>query len=184
MRRLFPGLLQGLFQVCGIAALLLASFPPTQVTAQGREQAVLAGVNLAVVMPVDLAVNAANAECKLTEQMVVEAIQSTVQSSGLRTELLAQAEPFTTVTPGVYIVPTIATLRDSEQLCVTWLGLKVQSAHTLTLPSTQQRKTVQVLYWDRGMLLSTPIGSHAGAVGAGLRQLASDFGEQWRRDQR
>ena len=67
---------------------------------------------------------------------------------------------------------------------MTWLSLKAQSAHTLTLPSTQQRKTVQILYWDRGMLLSTPRGGHAGAVTAGLRQLASDFGEQWRRDQR
>ena len=81
-------------------------------------------------------------------------------------------------------IPTIATLRDSASLCVTWLSLKAQSAHTLTLPSTQQRKTVQILYWDRGMLLSTPRGGHAGAVSAGLRQLASDFGEQWRRDQR
>ena len=169
---------------CCLAALLLASLPHTQASAQSREQAVLAGVDLAVVMPVDLSVNAANAECGLTESMITEAIQTTVQSAGLRTELLAQAEPFTTVTPGVYIVPTIATLRDSESLCVTWLSLKVQSAHTLTLPSTQQRKTVQVLYWDRGMLLSTPRGSHAGAVGAGLRQLAADFGEQWRRDQR
>ena len=25
-------------------------------------------------------------------------------------------------------------------------------------------QTVQILYWDRGMLLSTPRGGHAGAV--------------------
>src|SRR4051794_26005282 len=98
-----------LFQACGVAALLLTLLPSPRAGAQGREQAVLAGVNLAVVMPVDLSVNAANTECGLTEPMVVDAIQTTVQSSGLRTELLAQAEPFTTVTPGVYIVPTIAT---------------------------------------------------------------------------
>jgi hypothetical protein len=176
-----------LAHVCCVALLAAAaSCPPLDARAQtqGRETAVLEGVNMAVVMPVDLAANAANAECGLTETLVAEAIQLTVQSAGLRTELLAQAQPFTTITPGVYLIPTIATLRDSASLCVTWLSLKAQSAHTLTLPSTQQRKTVQILYWDRGMLLSTPRGSHAGAVAAGLRQLASDFGVQWRRDQR
>jgi hypothetical protein len=179
--------LRRLAHVCCVALLAAtASCPPLDARAQtqGRETAVLEGVNMAVVMPVDLAANAANAECGLTETLVAEAIQLTVQSAGLRTELLAQAQPFTTITPGVYLIPTIATLRDSASLCVTWLSLKAQSAHTLTLPSTQQRKTVQILYWDRGMLLSTPRGGHAGAVAAGLRQLASDFGEQWRRDQR
>ncbi len=171
--------------VACVLALSASCLPAmAQVPGQGRESAVLEGVNMAVVMPVDLASSAANAECGLTEQLVAESIQLTVQSAGLRTELLSQAQPFTTVTPGVYLIPTIATLRDSSSLCVTWLSLKAQSAHTLTLPSTQQRKTVQVLYWDRGMLLSTPRGSHAGAVAAGLRQLAADFGEQWRRDQR
>jgi hypothetical protein len=178
-----------LARICAMAllassCLLSGVQAQAQVQAPGRETAVLEGVNMAVVMPVDLAANAANAECGLTETLIAEAIQLTVQSAGLRTELLAQAQPFTTITPGVYLIPTIATLRDSASLCVTWLGLKAQSAHTLTLPSTQQRKTVQILYWDRGMLLSTPRGGHAGAVAAGLRQLATDFGEQWRRDQR
>jgi hypothetical protein len=177
--------LRRLTHICATALLALSCvLPGAQAQTPGRETAVLEGVNMAVVMPVDLAANPANAECGLTEPLVAEAIQLTVQAAGLRTELLAQAQPFTTITPGVYLIPTIATLRDSSSLCVTWLSLKAQSAHTLTLPSTQQRKTVQILYWDRGMLLSTPRGGHAGAVAAGLRQLASDFGEQWRRDQR
>jgi hypothetical protein len=177
--------LRRLTHICAMALLALSCvLPGARAQSPGRETAVLEGVNMAVVMPVDLAANPANAECGLTEPLVAEAIQLTVQAAGLRTELLAQAQPFTTITPGVYLIPTIATLRDSSSLCVTWLSLKAQSAHTLTLPSTQQRKTVQILYWDRGMLLSTPRGGHAGAVSAGLRQLASDFGEQWRRDQR
>ena len=33
------------------------------------------------------------------QTLIAEAIQLTVQSAGLRTELLAQAQPFTTITP-------------------------------------------------------------------------------------
>jgi len=99
-----------LAHVCMALLAVAASCTSLDAYAQGRETAVLEGVNMAVVMPVDLAASAANAECGLTETLVAETIQLTVQSAGLRTEQLAQAQPFTTITPGVYLIPTIATL--------------------------------------------------------------------------
>ena len=111
---------------------------------------------MAVVMPVDLAANPANAECGLTETLVAEAIQLTVQAAGLRTELLAQAQPFTTITPGA-IDPDD---RDAPRQLVAlryWLSLKAQSAPSDAAlnPAAQD---VPDLLLDRGMLLSTPRG--------------------------
>ena len=57
--------------VVSVLALAASCLPAlAQAPGQGRESAVLEGVNMAVVMPVDLASSAANAECGLTEQLV------------------------------------------------------------------------------------------------------------------
>jgi hypothetical protein len=170
--------------VLALLALLQIALP-----AGARETNVMEGINLAVIMPVDLSASPGNAECGLTEGLIIDAIREPVLAEGLLTEHFVQAKPFMIDTPGVYLILTIATLRGAasgsgSSVCTSWIGLRAQSAHTLVLPPTGKRKTVQLLYWDRGVLISGPLGNHVGAATAALRQLATAFGEQWRSDQR
>lgn len=163
------------------AAALAASAGPA--AAQNHEDWLLQGITRAIVMPPEIGSNPANAECGLTEALIDDAVIGPVVASGLRTERLAVATPFTVDTPGVYLVPTVATLRDGPYMCVSWIALRAQSAQPLTLPSTGQLKTVQVLHWDRGLLLSDSQSDHAKAVAEAFGRLAAAFGQEWRAEQ-
>lgn len=164
----------------GIAAMVRGHGAAAQ-TPDGR---LLEGVNQAVVMPPEAGSNPANRDCGITAGLVENAVVSGVLRSGLRTERFEDAAPFTVNTPGVYLVPTVATLREGPYMCISWVGLRAQSAQPVTLPSTGLFKTVQVLHWDRGYLISHNMNQHPTAVADAFARLAAEFGEQWRRDQR
>src|SRR3954462_12393518 len=127
--------------------------------AQDRSNALLEGINIAVVMPADLTANPGRGECGITESAVSGSVIEPVQQAGLRTQLLATAQRFTTTTAGVYLIPVIATLKTGPS-CVSWVGLKAQAAYQLVLPGSTAPKNQQVLYWDRGMLVDTAVGNH------------------------
>ena len=144
----------------------------------------LEGIGQAVVMPPEVGGNPANEECGVTSTLVIDAVVGPTVQSGLRTERFEIAQPFTVSTPGVYLIPTVATLREGRYMCVSWVSLRAQSAQPITVPSTGLNKTVQVLHWDRGYLLSTNVSQHAQAVSNAFQRLAGEFGQQWRDDQR
>lgn len=157
--------------------------PPAGMSAE-RADRLLEGVNLAVVMPPEIGSHPANRDCGVTEALITNAVISPVVGSGLRTERQAVAAPFTVNTPGVFLIPTVATLREGRYMCVSWVALRAQSSQPVTIPSTGLFRNAQVLHWDRGILISSSIERHAEAVAAALQQLAGSFGQQWRAEQR
>lgn len=167
-----------------VMALASAMLHGREAAAQNPDDRLLEGVNQAVVMPPEIGSNPANRDCGVTTGLVEDAIVSGVLRSGLRTERFEVATPFTVNTPGVYLVPTVATLREGPYMCISWVGLRAQSAQPVTLPSTGLFKTVQVIHWDRGYLLSDNASRHPATITDAFARLAAEFGEQWRRDQR
>jgi hypothetical protein len=149
-----------------------------------RNDRLLEGVNLAVVMPPEIGSHPANRECGISEGLITNAVIGPVVGSGLRTERQAMAPPFTVNTPGVFLIPTVATLREGRYMCISWVALRAQSAQPVTMPSTGLFRNAQVLHWDRGILISSSTERHADAVSTALQQLANAFGQQWREEQR
>jgi hypothetical protein len=158
--------------------------PPAPAVPSDRNDRLLEAVNLAVVMPPEIGSHPANKECGVTDQLITNAVIGPVVGSGLRTERQAVAPPFTVNTPGVFLIPTVATLREGRYMCISWVALRAQSAQPVTMPSTGLFRNAQVLHWDRGILISSSTERHAEAVSSALQQLASAFGQQWRAEQR
>lgn len=144
---------------------------------------VLEGVDRAIILPVVIDQGSADAQCGLSSEAVTEAVLAPVRSAGLDADVMGEAAPFDAGTPGVYLIPTVATIVQARFNCVSWIGLRAQAGHTMTMPGTDLRKTAQILFWDRGALLSNPINGHAEAVDDVFVQMAVAFGEAWRADQ-
>ncbi|WP_207476478.1 hypothetical protein [Arenibaculum pallidiluteum] len=185
---MLTGLARHARRVAAAASLaLLAQAAPGGALAQAgseRPDRLLEGINLAVVMPPEMGSNPANRECGVTEELVTNAVVGPVVGSGLRTERLAVAAPFTVATPGLYLIPTVATLREGRYMCISWVALRAQSAQPVTLPSTGLFRNAQILHWERGILVSSAIDRHPEAVASALQELANGFGQQWRTEQR
>ena len=170
-----------LAQAAGAGA---AQSQPAQVAGAERADRLLEGINLAVVMPPEMGTNPASRECGVTEELITNAVVGPVVGSGLRTERLAVASPFTVATPGLYLIPTVATLREGRYMCISWVALRAQSAQPVTLPATGLFRNAQILHWDRGILVSSAIDRHPDAIASALQELANGFGQQWRMEQR
>lgn len=168
----------------GLAVAVAASAAGLDARAQGRGDRPLEGVNQAVVLQPEIGSSPANAECGVTPALVADAVIGPVIQSGLRTERVEVAAPFTVTTPGVYLVPRVATLREGNYMCISWVGLRAVSVQPVTLPATGLSKMAEILHWEGGYLLSTDRSRHAEAVSTAIQRLAGEFGTQWRQDQR
>jgi hypothetical protein len=80
------------------------------------------------------------------------------------------------------IKPEIATLKDGVVSCVSWVGLKAESQHTLRLPPIVDRKVVNVSYWNRGGLVMTPLVDHMTGLQNAYTILLNGFVQQYRVD--
>lgn len=168
----------------GLAVAVAVSVAAADARSQGRGDRPLEGVNQAVVLQPEIGSGPANAECGITPDLVTDAVIGPVIQSGLRTERIEVAAPFTVTTPGVYLVPRVATLREGHYMCISWVGLRAVSVQPVTLPATGLSKTAEILHWESGYLLSTDSSRHAEAVSTAIQRLAGEFGTQWRQDQR
>jgi len=78
--------------------------------------------------------------------------------------------------------PEIATLKDGVVSCVSWVGIKAESQHTLRLPPVVDRKIVNVSYWSRGGLVMTPMVDHMTGLQNAYAILLNGFVQQYRID--
>lgn len=170
--------------VTAVAQVAPGAVPGAAGSAPDRADRLLEGVTQAVVMAPEMGAGPSGGECGLTADLVSNAVIGPVIAAGLRTERIGIAQPFTVNTPGVYLIPTVATLREGPYTCVSWVALRAQSAQPVSLPSTGLFKNAQVIHWDRGLLLSSNAQGHPEAVSNAVQQLAAAFGQQWRNEQR
>lgn len=168
-------------------ALAVAALPLTasaQEAGPERLDDTMQGITTVVLMPVEHdETQGGDPACTIPDTLIVDAVLPTLRGAGLQAETLAAAQPFALDTPGLYLIPTQVALKIGDTGCVSWIELRAQSAHTLTLPSTQRRRTVQVLYWFQGSLLSMPMGEHTQAASRLFKDLADEFVASWRAQQ-
>lgn len=167
---------------CAVFALL-AGLSPSDGHAQNRLIAPLAGVGQVVVVePLVNDVKIAT-DCRIDIKEVQKNIADYMQREGLPVITVENsADMVRTDMFRLTVRPEIATLKDGVVSCVSWVGLKAESQHTLRLPPLPDRKTVTVSYWNRGGLVMTPIVDHAIGVQNAYTILMRNFVKQYRVD--
>jgi hypothetical protein len=167
---------------CATLALLVALWPTTSI-AQNRLIAPLAGVGQVVVVePLVNDVKVAT-DCRIDIKEVQKNIADYMQREGMPVITVENsADMVRTDMFRLTVRPEIATLKDGVVSCVSWVGLKAESQHTLRLPPLPDRKTVTVSYWSRGGLVMTPIVDHAIGVQNAYTILMRNFVKQYRID--
>lgn len=165
-----------------VAALCL-TLASSGAMAQNRLVAPLSGVGqIVVVEPLINDVKIAT-DCRIDVKQVQKDITDYMTREGMPVVAIADsAEMVRTDLFRLTIRPEIATLKDGVVSCVSWVGLKAESQHTLRLLPLPDRKTVTVSYWNRGGLVMTPIVDHAVGVQNAYTILLRGFVKQYRVD--
>lgn len=160
--------------------VLLAS-PAAQ--AQNRLLAPLSGVAQIVVVEPLINDQQIAADCRINIKEVQKYITDYLNRENLPVILVENsAEMVRTDLFRLTIRPEIATLKDGVVNCVSWVGLKAESQHTVRLPPLPDRKTVTVSYWNRGGLVLTPIVDHAQGIQNAYTIVMRNFVKQYRVD--
>lgn len=165
------------------AASLFALLASPSAEAQSRLLPPLAGVAQIVVVEPLINDTKIAADCRINIKEVQKYISDYLGRENLPViPVENSAEMVRTDLFRLTIRPEIATLKDGVVSCVSWVGLKAESQHTVRLPPLPDRKTVTVSYWNRGGLVMTPIVDHAVGIQNAYTIVLRNFVKQYRVD--
>jgi hypothetical protein len=156
---------------------------PVPSYAQNRILPPLAQVGQVVVAEPLLSDAAVATECGIDLKKIQSFIADYLTKEGL--PVIAVADSAQMVRTDVFrlnLKPEIATLKDGVVSCVSWVGIKAESQHTLRLPPIVDRKTVSVSYWNRGGLVMTPLVDHMTGLQNAYTILLRGLVQQYRID--
>lgn len=167
------------------SALVLAAVLPaaSPAVAQNRLVPPMAGIGQIVVVEPLINDTAIANTCKVDIKEIQKYIAGYLGRENLPVIAVeSSAEMVRTDVFRLTIKPEIATLKDGVVSCVSWVGLKAESQHTVRLPPLADRKTVTVSYWNRGGLVMTPIVDHAVGLQNAYTILLRNLVRQYRID--
>jgi len=121
--------------------------------------------------------------CGLVREDLAAVLNKSLQIDSIPATAASEAKPQMLGVARIELVPEIAPVNSQSLDCTSWISLTAQSQGGLHIPPIETPRSVTVVYWHQGLMVSSGQSTHAHAVEEALERMAHAFAKQYRIDQ-
>ncbi len=122
--------------------------------------------------------------CGVGRGEFMDALAQSLKSSGVTVIRESGAKPPVIGVARIDVVPEIVVLsKRGVGDCTSWISLSAQTNNTIRIPPVEAPRSVTVVYWKKGILVSSGETAHSRTVSNEMAGLGRDLGNQHRVDQ-
>ncbi|QQR68657.1 MAG: hypothetical protein IPI58_07360 [Alphaproteobacteria bacterium] len=162
----------------GVGSLAQAAPARAAITFKGAAP-LLYGIGEVVLHPAVFVDESQSATCNVSPEIVSQSIRLALKNSPVPLLLEESAPPIQPEIARVHLLPVVVSLYDHILNCTSWINLTVEAEHVLRLPPVGLRKEARVIYWEKGIMLTSPISVHDTVISKGFRDLSLGLVKGW-----
>jgi hypothetical protein len=163
--------------------ILFFSLIPGAVHAQQIAAPSLFEVREVLVRDVNIGNAKSASACGLSGDELNAVVTKTLRDNDVTALLASKAEPMMIDVARIEMVPEIVPADSGGLDCSSWVSLAAQSQNTLRVPPVDAPRTVTVVYWRQGMMVTSIQSSHNALIGQTLEKMALQFVRKYKQDQ-
>lgn len=161
---------------------ILISFLPHPVFAQGAAPA-LYNVKEVVLQYSSFANPKTADACGLLREELAASLIKVLRENNVPAMTATETKPPMMGAARINLVPEISSTDAQGLDCTSWVSLKAQTQNNLIISPVDAPRSVTVIYWQQGALISTGLSTHSRNVNEALQKMAKSFAQQFRIDQ-
>jgi hypothetical protein len=119
--------------------------------------------------------------CGLSREGVSNALDAAFKLDNMPFIAANKAKPSSAAQ--IDIVPEIVTLSLQGKTCFSWIALTAQTKNIVKIPPIETPRSVLVVYWRSGLLVTGDINQYEKVVADEFQKLAHAFAKQYQTDQ-
>jgi hypothetical protein len=166
-----------------LVAFLLLALSPAPVHAQNAAAPPLFDVEEVIVQPIHFGNDKVSQVCGLSPQELGDALLKTLVDNGVPAFSPSEARPPSPSRARIDLVPGIFSYTSVGLDCISWLSLSAESHNSIHVPPVDLARSVSVVYWREGSLLSSDQSSHEDLLKETLQKQALHLAAQYKQDQ-
>lgn len=167
-------------RLCLFACLFLAG--TAQARAAGAAPSLL-GIQEVLVKAAHLGNGPASDTCGLSGSKISDLIIKELKTNQIASYSDMSAPVHNMVVARVELLPEVVTLYGQGLDCTSWISLSAQTRESVTIPPIKAPRSVSIIYWRGGLLISSGQSTHPQAVNEALEKLTASFAKKYHYDQ-
>jgi hypothetical protein len=121
--------------------------------------------------------------CGLVREDLANIINKSLIEDGVPAFPVTDAKPAQIGVARIDLVPEIYSFSSNGLDCVSWISLTAKNTATVEVPPVDAPRSVTVIYWQQGLMLSSSQSLHARVVGEAMQKLVKKFAQKYKLDQ-